>query len=63
MDIQAAIRKSGLVLGFPELKDKEVEAMSSFLKGKDTFVSLPTGYGKSIIYAALPLAFDYLKGM
>ena len=63
MDIQAAIRKSGLALGFPELKDKQIEAMSSFLKGKDTFVSLPTGYGKSIIYAALPLAFDYLKGI
>ena len=60
MDIQAAIRKSGLVLGFSELKDKQVEAMSSFLKGKDTF---PTGYGKSIIYAALPLVFDYVKGM
>ena len=35
MDIQAAIRKSGLALGFPELKDKQVEAMSSFLKGKE----------------------------
>ena len=63
MDIEAAIRKGGLALGFPELKAKQVEAMSSFLKGKDTFVSLPTGYGKSIIFAALPLAYDYLKGM
>lgn len=62
MDVYAAIQKSGLALGYAELKDKQVEAMTSFLKGKDTFVSLPTGYGKSLIYAALPLAFDYLKG-
>ena len=63
MDVNTAIRKSGLALGYAELKDKQIEALTLFLKGKDTFVSLPTGYGKSVIYAALPLAFDYLKGM
>ena len=44
------------------LKDKQKEAVEVFMKGNDTFVSLPTGYGKSIIYAILPLAFDHLKG-
>ena len=63
MDIQAAILKSGQDLGYNTLKDKQIEAMASFLEGRDTFVSLPTGYGKSIIYAALPLAFDYMKGI
>ena len=29
---------------------------------KDTFVSLPTGYGKSIIYGVLPILFDKLNG-
>ena len=31
--------------------------------GKDTFVALPTGYGKSLIYAVLPLVFDSLRGI
>lgn len=63
MDVKAAIQKAGLILGYAELKDKQVEAMTSVLNGNDTFVSLPTGYGKSVIYAALPLAFDFLKGI
>lgn len=32
-----------------------------FVKGHDCFVSLPTGYGKSICYALLPHIFDVLK--
>ena len=39
----------------------QVEALKSFISGKDTFVILPTGYGKSVIYGVLPLMFDYLK--
>ena len=58
---RAAIIESATVLGYPQLKDKQIEALDCFLSGKDTFVSLPTGYGKSIIFAALPLAFDRLK--
>ena len=40
----------------------QVEAIKSFVSGKDTFVILPTGYGKSIIYGVLPLLFDYVSG-
>ena len=39
---RAAITVSTGTLGFPQLKDKQVEALDSFLSGKDTFVSLPT---------------------
>lgn len=49
-------------LGVPPLKEKQMEALISFASGKDTFVSLPTGYGKSIIYGLIPSLFDNLKG-
>jgi len=37
-----------------EVKPKQREALMSYISGNDTFVVLPTGYGKSIIYALLP---------
>ena len=44
------------------IKEKQKEAIHAFLSGRDVFVSLPTGYGKSLIYAILPLVFDHIKG-
>ena len=38
-----------------ELKAKQAEAIFFFVQGHDTFVSLPTGYGKSSL---LPGEFD-----
>ena len=60
--IRQAITESGRALGVLQLKSKQLEALNAFLSGRDTFVSLPTGYGKSIIYTVLPLAFDFMKG-
>lgn len=60
--IRQAITVSGRALGVLQFKSKQLEALTAFLSGRDTFVSLPTGYGKSIIYAVLPLAFDSMKG-
>jgi len=28
-------------------------AVQNFVMGKDTFVALPTGYGKSVVFAVL----------
>lgn len=61
MDTKTAITEGGKQLGYDRLRPKQIEAMSSFIEGKDVFVSLPTGYVMSIIYAALPYAFDKLK--
>ena len=47
------------LLGYESgFKEKQEEAIKSILSENNTFVSLPTGYGKSLIYAALPLIFD-----
>ena len=53
---QKVITESARVIGINHLKPQQVRAMDSILNGTDTFVSLPTGYGKSVIFAALPLA-------
>ena len=42
-------------------KDLQLKAILSVLRGQDAFVSLPTGYGKSAIYQAIPLCTDYLR--
>ena len=39
-----------------------MEAILAFVSGRDVFVSLPTGYGKSICYASLPFVFDTIRG-
>ena len=42
-------------LGYENLKEKQLEAVVSFMEENDAFVALPTSYGKSLIYAILPL--------
>ena len=49
-------------MGYEKLKNEQFNAVSAVLAGKDTFAALPTGFGKSVIYGILPLAFDELKG-
>jgi len=40
-----------------------IDALLSKLNGKDTFVALHTGFGKSAIFGILPFAFDEMKGI
>ena len=43
------------------LNPYQKKGISEFVKGKnDIFVNLPTGYGKSLVYQALPTVFDSL---
>ncbi len=61
MDVTAAVAESARVFGLT-LKKKQLEAIISFVSGRDTFMSLPTGYGKSICYAILLSVFNKIKG-
>ena len=47
-------------LGISTLKSQQSEAIFQFLHGRD---ALPTGYGKSLCYMALPWIFDRLRGV
>ena len=61
MDIAEAVRKASKSVGYDQLKDEQVKVLCTFIEGRDVFVSLPTGFGKSLCYMLLPLVFDYLR--
>ena len=50
MDVESALTVATARLRYAELKDKRKEAIKAFASGKDVFVSLPTGYGKSLCF-------------
>ena len=60
--IEEAIAEASAALGYSQLKPKQAEALQQFLSGKDVFICLPTGSGKTLCFSLLPLAFDVLKG-
>ena len=62
MDLQQALDEVLRETGFTQLRPKQREAIEAFVSGKGVPVSLPTGYGKSVIYGILPSLFDKLKG-
>ena len=62
-DLQTCLNEAAEALGIYELKPEQKEAISAFADGRDVFVSLPTGYGKSICYGCLPGLFSRLKSL
>jgi superfamily II DNA helicase RecQ len=38
-------------------RNEQVNALLSLMKGTDTFVQLPTGFGKSLIFQCLPFIY------
>ena len=59
--IQQAIREATEALGYSELRQQQERVVTQFLGGKDVFLSLPTGSGKSLCYCMLPKVFDCLR--
>ena len=52
-------------LGLPHLSLKEEQrlAVKAIYEGRDVFVWLPTGYGKSLCYQTIPFVIDYKLGL
>ena len=48
-------------MGYSEIRENQETVVKQFLGGKNVFVSLPTGSGKSLGYSILPSVFDKLK--
>ena len=48
--------------GYEKLKEEQLLAIDEFVSEKDVFVSLPTGFGKSLIYGLLPPVYDRVRG-
>ena len=64
MEFENAVSKAALEMGYvyTSLRQKQKDAVIEFIHGRDVFVSLPTGSGKSLCYAILPKVFDILRG-
>ena len=59
--IDRAITEAVGKLGYSRATGDQASAIREFAVGRDVFVKLPTGSGKSLCYAALPLVFDFLR--
>ena len=46
-----------------ELKSQQKQAIVAVYEGKDVFVCLPTGFGKSVCFQVLPFLFDHKLGL
>ena len=45
--IQACVTQSAGLLGYTSLKDEQRLCIAEFISGRDVFVVLPTGFGKT----------------
>ena len=62
MEIDAALREIESKYDFT-FKEKQLTAIKSIIDNKDTFIVLPTGYGKSKIYVHLPEIYELVNNV
>ena len=56
--IESAVIDAADILGFSMLKDEQKYCICEFVKGRDVFAILPTGFGKTVCFTVLPTAID-----
>ena len=61
MEVSEAVKNAGVSLGYDDLREEQTKVLCPFVEGREVFVPLPTGFGKSLCYVLLPLVFDSLK--
>ena len=55
------ITEAAKELGYPAMKPEQLDVTTAFIEGRDVFAILPTGFGNSLCYACLPVAFDKIS--
>ena len=58
--ISAAIAHCLQAFGHPHAKTIQAQAVEATLQGRDVFVNIPTGYGKSLIFQMLPFCTYFI---
>ena len=43
------------------MKPEQLDVTKAFIEGRDIFAILPTGFGMSLCYACLPMAFNKMS--
>ena len=61
VQVKRAIQSAGERMGHAKVKDEQFRVIEDVVRGRCTFVSVPTGYGKSLCYGVLPCVFDELS--
>lgn len=62
MDLNEALSIATAKLGYENLRAEQKTVIEAFVGGHDVFAALPTGYGKSLCFAILPVLYDILRG-
>ena len=57
-----ALPRSAAKFGYEGLRVEQKSVIEAFVGGHDVFAALPTGYGKSLCFAILPVLYDILRG-
>ena len=58
--LHGAVYKGLHRLGYDSVKPEQFDAVQSLLKGDDIFTSVPTSFGKSLVYMLLPFCAESL---
>ena len=58
--LQSAVDHGVRMLGYERIKTEQLDTVENLLSGKDVFSSLPTRFGKSLVYQPLPFCTESL---